>query len=356
MSDELIELGLLKTGNPDKQTSSSSADLVNGLLSLLQNLVPEVEGLESASFRSKLDAYREELAAKQDLNGKNIQSCIDDCEAFFRRYRTYLSERDSEFAGVIEMLRKALAQLSGESERFSERLFVTSDRLKKVSELDDLRELKKLIALEVRELRRAVAEKQEQDERNYTNLTRQVGELRSKLETAKLEASSDHLTRVANRAGFDVKIRQWVEQRKPFVLGMMDIDHFKKINDTHGHRVGDNVMICVAQWIGGSLRATDLVARFGGDEFAVLLADMNLSNSEPRIQGLLAEIAKRSFTYTNKKAKTEVRFTVSCGLAEFSPGDTPEELIQRADKALYNAKKQRNQVCSLGKSSAYGMR
>jgi diguanylate cyclase len=370
LSDELIELGLLKPGGPDKAAGPAAAgpaaasapgkeapgdeapgaaELVRGLLSLLSKMAPEAEELDSASFRSKLAAYSEQMTAKQVLDIDVIRSCIEDCETFFDRYRSYLSSRDSEFAGVIDMLRKALTALAGESATFSERLFVASDRLKKISELNDIRELKKVIAVEVRELRRVVLEKQEQDERSYANLTKQVGELRSKLESVRKEASSDPLTQVANRASFDRTIRQWIEQRKPFVLAMMDVDHFKTINDTHGHRVGDNVMICVAQWIRDGLRGTDLVARFGGDEFAVLLVDTNLRNAEPRVGRLLAEIARRSFAYTNKKAKVEVSFTVSSGLAEFSAGDTVEELIQRADKALYEAKKKRNHVSSMTK-------
>jgi diguanylate cyclase len=243
------------------------------------------------------------------------------------------------------MLRSALTQLAGDSESFSERLFLSSDRLRKVSELNDIRELKRVITLEVRQLRQVVLEKQEQDQRNYMKLTKQVGELKTKLESARQEAFSDPLTRLANRAGFDSTMRQWTDARKPFVLAMLDVDHFKAINDTHGHRVGDNAMICVAGWIRECMRSTDLVARFGGDEFAVLMSDIDLQTAKSRLQALLSEISKRSFSFTNKGTKTQVRLTVSCGLADYCAGDNAETLIQRADKALYNAKKERNRVC-----------
>jgi diguanylate cyclase len=244
------------------------------------------------------------------------------------------------------MLRSAFINLASDSDTFSQKLYISSDRLKKAAELDEIRELKRVIATEVRELQRVVIEKQEKDDRVYATLSKKVGELQSKLEIARQEAASDHLTRVANRGAFERALQGAIEQKKKFVLAILDIDHFKTVNDTHGHRVGDKVILCAAHWLSGAMRTTDMVARFGGDEFAVLLMDIGLKPCEEKFVKLLGDISGRRYVYSVNGKENNVVLTLSCGLSEYANGDNAEDLIQRADEALYNAKKKRNHVCT----------
>src|SRR5262249_51029211 len=143
--------------------------------------------------------------------------------------------------------------------------------------IEDIRELKKQIAQEVRELNRTVAEKQKQDEMNYARLSKRIEVLQTNLTRKSEEASLDPLTRVANRGSFDRAIERWVaepkESRQPFVVAMFDLDNFKQINDTHGHQVGDRVLLCAAQWFGKYVRACDFLGRYGGEEFVIMLKD-----------------------------------------------------------------------------------
>ena len=355
MSDELIELGLGRMDRAAGDGKPSTLVLVSdGLLSLLSDMVIEAEELDSADFRAKIEVCRNRVGSG-DLDEDIVRTFIDDCESYFRRARSYLSDRETEFAKVIEVLRNAFIHLSGKSESFNDRLFVTSDRLKKVSELDDIRELKKIITLEVRELRRIVLEKQEEDKRSQSHLSEKVQELRSKLKLAQHEAVTDYLTNIANRAAFDRVIRQWLEQGKPFVLAILDLDHFKTVNDTYGHRIGDKVILCAAHWISETIRPTDMLARFGGDEFAVLLQGASLKTSEDKFTRVLADIANRSYVFSKNAQKQEVRFTMSCGLTESASGDTPDDMIHRADEALYTAKKERNRVCVQRKTLLGGL-
>jgi diguanylate cyclase len=127
---------------------------------------------------------------------------------------------------------------------------------------------------------------------------------------------------------------------------MIDLDHFKSINDTHGHRVGDSVLVCASQWIGERIRTQDLLARYGGDEFAVLLDAVSLESAEHRFAEMLVELSGRSYAYTLGRDKRIIKFGLSCGFAEFASGDTAATLVQRADEALYQAKTVRNKVCA----------
>lgn len=354
--DELIELGLSRrTATLQEDTLSGSMTLVEALLSLLAEMISPVKELNPDTFREALNGYRERVLESSELDSEIVRSCVDDCETYFRELRNYGVHREEEISQILEMLFSALAQETRDSESFNERMYVTSDRFKRMADIEDIRDLKRMVSQEVREFRRIVLEKQEEDEKRRADFSRQIGELKARLQIATVEASNDPLTSVANRGTFDRNIRRLVEQKKPFVLAMMDIDHFKQINDSHGHRIGDNVILCASRWIGESVRGSDLVARYGGDEFALLLVDTNLKTAEQRLSAVVMEIANRSYVYNGRNGKTELRFTVSCGLAEFSSGDTADHLIQRADEALYDAKKIRNHVASRKKSRFGGL-
>jgi diguanylate cyclase len=163
------------------------------------------------------------------------------------------------------------------------------------------------------------------------------------------------LTGIPNRAAFDRAIKNWIDQKSTFVVGMLDLDHFKTIKDTHGHRIGDSALVCAAQWIRGNVQHGNFFSRLGGDEFAFLIGDMNLSDSGRRFSELLTEFANRSYTCTTGTEERTIKFTMSCGLSEFSQGDTPASVVQRADEALHEAKKSRNRACTKKRSLLAGM-
>ncbi len=195
----------------------------------------------------------------------------------------------------------------------------------------------------MRELNRTVSARQKQDEVNYSRLSQRVEVLQTNLARTNEEASLDPLTRVANRGSFDRAVEEWItthrESRKPFVIAMLDLDDFKRVNDTHGHQVGDRVLLCAAQWFGKYVRAGDFLGRYGGEEFVIMLADFDLTQAEPRFNELVSKIAACAFDYSKDAQIYVVSFTVSCGLAEFSLDETGEELLRRADDALFEAKR-----------------
>jgi diguanylate cyclase (GGDEF)-like protein len=225
-----------------------------------------------------------------------------------------------------------------------------------MSQLDDIRVLKQQLTVEIASLREVVAEKQRRDAEESAQLTQRLQVLQTQLLRAEEEATTDPLTRIPNRGAFDQALLRMIENaratRKPLSLAMIDVDHFKAINDTHGHPIGDRVLLCAAQWIGRSLRQTDFIARYGGEEFAVVLKDARLSEIDSRMSQVLGEISTRSFEYDVDDGSTRtVRFTASAGVAELMTGDTPEDLIKRADEALYEAKRNgRNRVVARKRS------
>ncbi|GAB4303908.1 MAG: hypothetical protein Fur0034_20410 [Desulfuromonadia bacterium] len=161
---------------------------------------------------------------------------------------------------------------------------------------------------------------------------------RRQIETLKVAVRVDGLTRLANRAAFDEKL---VEQMaifkrydEPFSLLMIDVDRFKEINDTHGHQGGDRILKGIAYKIKGLLRESDFVARYGGDEFAVILTRTTGTIACDVAWKLCNEIRGSRFILDGLTVKT----TLSIGAAQVEAGETAENLLRRADRALYKVK------------------
>ena len=264
MNERLIELGLLEQEPEiDQNATVELASFVARLLALMSDTTIESDTLKTYEFRSKLERYRHRLAnsVHGDPNTAVVANdCFRLCQDYLKRAHAYLLERETEFAEVIDVMRIALGKIAGEAKSFSVRLIGSSERFNRLTEIEDIRELKKQISQEVRELNRTVAEKQKQDEVNYSRLSDRIEVLQTNLARTNEEASVDPLTRVANRGSFDRALGKWVaghkESRKSFVLAMLDIDNFKQINDTHGHQIGDGVLLCAAQWFGKYVRAS----------------------------------------------------------------------------------------------------
>jgi diguanylate cyclase (GGDEF)-like protein len=351
MNERLIELGLNEQDpgqDPELEPRATVelAAFVARLLSVIGDTAVESDTLHTYEFRAKLEKYRHRLAncVHGDPNTAVVAGdCLHLCRDYLKRARTYLLERETEFAEVIDVMRIALGKLAGEAKSFNTRLMGSSERFNRLTDIEDIREMKKQISQEVRELNRVVVEKQKQDELNYAKLSKRIEVLQTSLINTKEEASLDPLTRVANRGSFDKALERWVashkENQKPFILAMCDLDNFKQINDTHGHQVGDRVLFGAAQWFGKYVRSSDVLARYGGEEFVIMLTDFELSQAEAKFTELLAKIAQSTYEYKKDDEDCAVSFTVSCGLAEFTLDETAEDLLRRADEALYAAKK-----------------
>jgi diguanylate cyclase (GGDEF)-like protein len=125
---------------------------------------------------------------------------------------------------------------------------------------------------------------------------------------------------------------------------MCDLDHFKSINDTHGHQAGDTAIITFASLLKTMCRSGDLVARYGGEEFAILCADCTNAAAARKAEGI-----RKSLSEVKHACLGNESFTASFGVTELQTGDTPETMLRRADRALLQAKDQgRNQVVQLG--------
>lgn len=169
-----------------------------------------------------------------------------------------------------------------------------------------------------------------------------ITEIEEESKKFELQATTDILTKVYNRLKFNEIIETNILKSKneniPFSLLMLDIDKFKNINDNYGHQVGDTVLIEISKLIKQHIRGNDIIARWGGEEFMVLLPNTELKNAISVAENLRLYIEKNNFSDVKK-------VTSSFGVGEFNLNETEEDLIKRIDNALYNSKSSgRNKV------------
>ena len=164
-------------------------------------------------------------------------------------------------------------------------------------------------------------------------------------------ATIDALTNLNNRRQFETRLKQAIatskRQNSPLCAMMIDIDFFKKVNDTYGHACGDAVLKNVASIIKNTLRESDIPSRYGGEEFAVLLPYTHIEDAMMVGERLRKAVEKKPIKIdTDENGTCELNITISMGIAEFNKTETGENLFERADKALYEAKTGgRNKVC-----------
>ncbi|MDH4653955.1 MULTISPECIES: sensor domain-containing diguanylate cyclase [unclassified Pseudomonas] len=159
-------------------------------------------------------------------------------------------------------------------------------------------------------------------------------------------ATTDSLTGLPNRRGFELLAGQALQEarreRKPLAALLLDLDHFKMLNDTYGHQAGDQVLQGFAQNLRDSLRQADIICRWGGEEFIILLKDTGSATAHQLAEKVRLEVAAQRYPFKG----VNLHVTTSIGLADMHPEDALDSLIGRADRGLYRAKQSgRNCVC-----------
>jgi diguanylate cyclase len=166
-----------------------------------------------------------------------------------------------------------------------------------------------------------------------------IEQLKSELELVTKLVREDQLTGALNRRGLDDALEREIARAEraaaPLCIALVDIDNFKRINDTYGHQVGDIVLVHLVAIIRETIRANDLIGRYGGEEFLLLLPDSRLEEAVAVMGRLQREFARKPIVWGNQ----QLLVTFSAGVAARDAGENERSLVSRSDKALYEAKR-----------------
>jgi diguanylate cyclase len=253
---------------------------------------------------------------------------------FVDKYENTLNEIRENLHETLLVVAGELAEISGQTKKYESTALKSVYKLHENMSVQDI----KAVLNEVIDATREIRTSGEKTQQRLKDTTETMEVLQEEIKQAKTELLIDFLTGVSNRKGFDETLARTINETSDILcLLIIDIDHFKKFNDVYGHIVGDEVLKFVAKNIQKTIRGNDYIARFGGEEFTVILPKTPLLGAVTVAESVRASIAQLKL---ERKAKSEQlgKITVSIGVAQYRPGESKEILINRADQALYFAK------------------
>lgn len=340
-----------------QETREQSGEILRAALSLMSGQHTPFHPLHYALWYEHVGrlnpqlsrVLEERLAAGTPLTNEEV----------LRLYALYVLAQDAavferieeQFRILLQEASHAVASASDGATSFSQTLEVQSARLQNPMGLDLIRQIVAELLTETQQL--CTANRELAKQLNRTAL--EVRKLSDRLERAETEALLDPLTGLSNRRGLARAVDTLGSSAlEGAALLVIDIDHFKVINDTHGHLLGDKVLRAIAQILRACVRGGDVAARIGGEEFAVLLPETPVNGAVAVAEKIRAAIGKMRLKRIDRDESVG-DISVSVGVGSVNSGDTFEQSLERADAALYAAKRAgRNQVCTAGPVASDG--
>ena len=245
-------------------------------------------------------------------------------------------ERDTTMKALLVML-QSTDQLTTDVDMRNSELADVGQSVLNLKATGELQSARKSLLTQIK----TVIESNKKLESDLTCARYTLEEQAQELDRTRKEARTDVLSGVANRKAFDETLRYWMSRNQRendvFSIVLADIDHFKWINDTHGHQAGDAVVSGIGKAIREVLRGDDFVGRYGGDEFAILLRSSSEASAKEIAERIRSAIARLNFK--SGKGGERIAVTFSMGLATVIEDDCEAAILKRADQAMYLAKK-----------------
>ena len=252
----------------------------------------------------------------------------------------YFKARTVEVKELLIMLARTAESVGERDHLYAEHFNQLTTQLRTISNLEDLSQVRASLVRQATELKTYVDQMEQDSHKLVEKLQTEVSTYETKLKKVEELALRDALTGLANRRNIEERIESRIASGKAFCLLMLDVNGLKQVNDKYGHLAGDNLLQQFAQELRSSLRSSDVVSRWGGDEFLVLM-DGDAIGANAQIERLHKWVFGE-YTIRPGKGSGEVKVTVGAGvgLAPWQPGETMKVVIERADAEMYKNKKE----------------
>ena len=342
---------------PQLSSGPSNGSDITKAVALLKQTLPEMNKRNIATTPENYAVWYEYVSGENSELVAAIQA-LDNSKSTYTNelhrdlYNRFIaSAREAAVNKLSESVREVVNELLGKIGSEGEGLIRYSNSLNKFSNdvdaANDANEIRALIVQLLEETHRR-EESTKQMQESLATMADEMKNLRAEIARLNSEATTDALTKVHNRRAFDMDIAQSISSSKmdnrPLCMLLLDIDHFKQFNDKFGHMIGDKVLRFVATLLKKSIKGSDMVARFGGEEFAILLPETDYQGAMTVAENIRDKLAKQTLSDSAEKMQLGT-ITVSVGTACYHFGEEAEELIHRADRCMYEAKRQgRNRV------------
>ena len=248
----------------------------------------------------------------------------------------YFQQRAGDVKEILMVLARAAESVAERDQRYATQFGEFTKRLQALAKLEDLPQLRAAVVRGAKELKTYV-DKMEQDGReSVAALRTQVSTYQAKLEEAEQRASHDTLTGLDNRQGVESKMQRRIAAKQPFCVVMLDLNGFKQVNDTYGHQAGDDLLKQFSTELRSASRAMDVVGRWGGDEFIVVL-DGNLTEAQGHVERMQKWVFG-GYTLPIGSQGPKVDMNAAVGLVEWQTSETIKEVLARADALMYKHK------------------
>ncbi|NWD69048.1 diguanylate cyclase [Pseudomonas gingeri] len=342
--------------SPEPSYSSVAEHIESTLLGLLNDLtLPERHQAHAEAMRHRLEHglnWYELLPILDDL-AVLMLAINDSGQHDFQIYLKQLNERLESFQSNLQAASAGHAEGRTAANELHSQLREHVDSLQSsVQDAADLDSLKHILenrlegllgTMDQHQQQRAIREQEvavrlQSLAERVAHMEQEAQVYRDHLEEQRQKALVDPLTGLPNRAAWSERLEQemeqWQQRGNSLLIAMLDLDHFKRINDNYGHLAGDKVLKIIAGELRKRLRPGDFIARFGGEEFVLLVPNTSVTAGLKLVESLRAAIAACPFHFKGER----VTITVSVGLSAFRSGERSDHALKRADEALYRAK------------------
>lgn len=322
----------------------SDAVIMDGLLKLLKLLVDNISelSLDDQWLHGQIAVVQEIIS--QPLNPR----VIFDVERSFKELiykqgalKQGLNDAKTTLKNMVTSFIGRLGEMSSSTSEYHKKIGAYSEQISKTDDINQLNRILENLMSDTKGMQvdmQRSRDEMEEARKQVEASENKIRELEAELDKTTSLVHEDFLTGTLNRRGMeDAFEREFARSERthtPLCVSLLDVDHFKRLNDTYGHDAGDDALVHLVHVVKETLRPTDVIARFGGEEFVIILPETAIEEGMKTMMRLQRELTKKFFLHKSEK----VLITFSAGIALHRPGEPVDAIIARADQALYKAK------------------